>query len=155
MCRVHARSWHPHAAAAYFSRICSSHWNRWSAKSAFRFISRRSGRPVESVIPLSVHFARFFAPSESAAPFVARTSHASSHGVIHLSTRSCSHSMRIRIRRPDAWRTAISLCRSALFFSFCTFLSRDTCAKSESGKETAYGIGYYPWQSGDEPGEIL
>lgn len=96
-------------APACCCSICSSHWNRWSAKSALDLFHVDRGGPMKSVIPTFVHFARFFAPSEPAAPFVVCTSHESSHGVVHLSIRSCSHSMRIRVRRPDAWRTAISV----------------------------------------------
>lgn len=155
MCRVHARSWQPHAAAAYFSRICSSHHrNRWSARIGLRFISRRSaaGGIGHLFLPLFVSYAFSLLRCAPSAPSVVRTSHATSRGIIHLSTPTlqppCNHSATIpvvrpamRIRRPDAWRTAISLCRVAHFFSPPPY-SGDTCAKSEGKRLTVSGIIY-------------
>lgn len=75
-----------------------------------------------------------------------RASRASSpvvRGVIHLSASptpqpprsSVLPTMRIRIRRPDAWRTAISLCHSLSCSSFSPPPhSSDTCAKSGVGE---------------------
>lgn len=149
MCRVHARLYAVYAAAAYFSRICSSHRrNRWSTRIGLRFTSRRSaaGGIGHLFLPLFVSHAFSLLRCAPSAPSVVRTSHASSRGIIHLSTPTlqppCNHPATIpvvrsamRIRRPDAWRTAISLCRVAHFFS-PPLHSGDTCAKSE-GKRLA------------------
>jgi len=91
-----------------------------------RFISRRSRRNRSSLYPFVSHIFSLlrYPPHHS---FASRTS---SRGVIHLSTWSQQplypavlSAMRIRVRRPDAWRTAISLCRSALFFFSSSTLS--------------------------------
>lgn len=119
-----------------------------------RFISRRSGRPVENGHPpLSVSSRTLFRVLPvSAAPFVVRVSHASSRGVIHLSTRSCSHST--PARDADSHSTTrrlahrnFSLSIRALFFFSSFTLSCDMCAKSES---RLAAIGYYLRQNGDE-----
>lgn len=120
-----------------------------------RFISRLSGRPVEiGHPPLSLRFVShaFSLLPVSAAPFVVRVSHASSRGVIHLSTRSCSHST--PARDADSHSTTrrlahrnFSLSIRALFFSSSFTLSCDMCAKSES---RLAAIGYYLRQNGDE-----
>jgi len=86
----------------------------------------------------SLRFARFFAPSVFAIrrPRVSRILPRPRRNT--SSTRFCNlqppypavlPAMRIRIRRPDARRTAISLCRSALFFFFASTLGRHVCQK--------------------------
>lgn len=111
-----------------------------------RFISRRSRRPRWNRLSLSLRsFRTLFSLLRRA-----RLVHPlADRGVIHLPT------LRIRIRRPDASCTAISLCRSALSSFSPPPHSSDTCAKSEW---EAHGIGCYlrrRWRRGASIRRIL